>query len=265
MSGAMEGIVTYRAGGTEVICLTDGLLDLGTGVFPELAPERREAAHPGGLRIEVNVHLLRHADGSLDLVDTGCGPTIYAGAGGRLPGLLDGLGIAPAEIDRVIFTHLHGDHAAGALHPDGSPVFPAARLVMHAAEQAFWQGREDTAGGRLLAACGDQVEVVGDGDTLGQGMTTWHLPGHTPGHMGLRFDGGLVLLGDVIHCPELQFPDPDIHTRYDIDPAQGDASRRMALATIAAEGVVFSASHLTGAQKFLRLEVEGKGYRSVAP
>ncbi|MGE4327157.1 MAG: MBL fold metallo-hydrolase [Pseudodonghicola sp.] len=258
-------IARFRAGLTEILCLTDGQLDLGTGVFPEADPERVAAVLPKGLKPEVNVHLLRHADGTLDLVDTGCGPTIYAGAGGRLPGLLDGLGIAPAEIDRVIFTHLHGDHAAGALHPDGSPVFPAARLVMHAAEQAFWQGREDTAGGRLLAACGDQVEVVGDGDTLGQGMTTWHLPGHTPGHMGLRFDGGLVLLGDVIHCPELQFPDPDIHTRYDIDPAQGDASRRMALATIAAEGLVFSASHLTGAQKFLRLEVAGDGYRSVAP
>ncbi|GHG94861.1 MBL fold metallo-hydrolase [Pseudodonghicola xiamenensis] len=258
-------ITRFRAGLTEVLCLTDGQLDLGTGVFPEADPEWVAAVLPQGLKPEVNVYLLRHADGTLDLVDAGCGSVIYEGAGGRLLGLLDGLGVAPEEIDRVIFTHLHGDHAAGTLHPDGIPVFPAARLVMHAAEQAFWQGREETVGGRLLAACAEQVEVVGDGDNLGQGLQTWHLPGHTPGHMGLRFDSGLALIGDVIHCPELQLPDPDIHTRYDVDPAQGDASRRLALQTIVDDGLVFSSSHLTGAEKFLRLEVEGNGYRSIAP
>lgn len=261
----MEGIVTYRAGGTEVICLTDGLLDLGTGVFPEVAPERREAAHPGGLRIEVNVHLLRHADGSLDLVDTGCGPEIYGGAGGRLPALLARLGIAPEQIGRVIFTHLHGDHAAGALDADGRPVFPAAHLVMHEAELAHWHGREDSAGGRLIAACGDRVAVVRDGDDLGQGLRAWFLPGHTPGHMGLRLGAEVALIGDLVHSVALQLADPAVHTRYDSDSAQGDLSRRRAFETVAAERLVISGGHMMAGEKFLRLVPDGAGFRGIAP
>lgn len=264
MSDAVEGIARYEVGETEVFCLTDGLLDLGPDVFPEVAVERREAAHPGSVRIEANVHLLRHADGSLDLVDAGCGSEIYKGAGGRLPALLESLGIAPGEIGRIIFTHLHGDHAAGALDAAGRPVFPSAKVLMHEAELAFWKGREDTAGGRLIAACGDAIATVQDGDDLGHGMQVWFLPGHTPGHMGLRLGDGFALIGDLVHSVELQIADPDVHTRYDTDAAQGDATRRAAFEIIAAEGLVISGGHLIGAEKFLRLVPEGAGFRGVA-
>lgn len=260
----MEGIARYQVGETEVFCLTDGLLDLGPDVFPEVALELREAAHPGGVRVEVNVHLLRHGDGSLDLVDAGCGPKIYNGGGGRLPALLADLGIAPEQIGRILFTHLHGDHAAGALDTEGKPVFPAARIVMHEDELAHWQGRAETAGGRLIAACGDRIDTVRDGDDLGHGLRAWHLPGHSPGHMGLRLGEGFALIGDVVHSVALQLGDPDVHTRYDTDSALGDASRRRALQTIAVEGLVFSGSHLMGPEKFLRLVAEGTGFRGIA-
>ena len=260
----MESIARYQAGGTEVFCLTDGLLDLGPDVFPEVAVERREAAHPGSVRIEANVHLLRHADGTLDLVDTGCGSEIYGGAGGRLPALLGELGVAPERINRIIFTHLHGDHAAGALDAGGRPVFPAAKILMHADELAFWRGREDTAGGRLIAACGDRIETLRDGDDLGQGLRVWFLPGHTPGHIGLRLGDGFALIGDLVHSVALQIGDPTVHTRYDSDAAQGDATRRAAFETIVEEGLVISGGHMMGAEKFLRLERDGAGFRSVA-
>ncbi|TDK51185.1 MBL fold metallo-hydrolase [Antarcticimicrobium luteum] len=265
MSRTMEGIARHQVGETEVFCLTDGLLDLGPDVFPEVAPARREAAHPGGVRIEANVHLLRHGDGALDLVDTGCGPLIYGGAGGRLPALLASLGIAPDRIGRIIFTHLHGDHAAGALDAGGRPVFPAAKILMHEKELAFWQGREDTAGGRLIAACGDRIETVRDGDDLGHGLRVWFLPGHTPGHIGLRLGAGFALIGDLVHSVQLQIGDPTVHTRYDTDSAQGDATRQAAFETIAEEGLVISGGHLMWAEKFLRLERDGAGFRSVAP
>ncbi len=261
----MEGIARLRVGGAEVVCLTDGLLDLGPDVFPEVAAERREAAHPGSVRIEVNVHLLRHADGSLDLVDTGCGPKIYGGAGGRLPALLAALGVAPDRIGRIIFTHLHGDHAAGALDAEGNPVFPAASILMHADELAYWRDRGDTAGGRLIAACGGRIETVRDGEDLGHGLRVWHLPGHTPGHIGLRLGEGFALIGDLVHSVALQIGDPTVHTRYDSDSAKGDATRRAAFETITDQRLVISGGHMMGPGKFMRLERDGAGFRGVAP
>ncbi|MDK3018480.1 MBL fold metallo-hydrolase [Pseudodonghicola flavimaris] len=264
MTRMVEGIAQLSVARTEVFCLTDGRIDLGTEVFPEVDPARREAAHPGSVQVAVNCHLLRHADGQLDLVDTGCGPAIYDGAGGRLIARLAELGIAPEQIDRILFTHLHGDHAAGALTPDGSLMFPRARIVMQAAERAYWQDRPDSAGGRLLAAAADRITTVGPDADLGQGVSAWSLPGHTPGHMGLMIGGQLALIGDVAHSYALQLPDPAVHTRYDIDSAVADASRLAAFDRIAAAGLIFSGSHLPGPEKFLRLAaLDGGGFRSL--
>ena len=258
------GIARLDVGGTQVVCLTDGSIDLGRDVFDALDPARVEAAHPGGVVVDVNVYLLRHADGGIDLVDAGCGPAIYNGAGGKLPALLAELGLTPGDIDRVIFTHLHGDHAAGALDGDGQPVFPAARLVMHAEEASHWQARADSTGARVIAAHAGRIDTVADGADLGQGLRVWHLPGHTPGHIGLRLDDGFALIADILHSVPLQFPDPTVRTRYDTDGDLAEVSRRAALRTIVDEGLLFSASHLTGGAKFQRLQADGAGVRGIA-
>ncbi|SDC87752.1 MBL fold metallo-hydrolase [Ruegeria marina] len=251
---------TFRAGPWQVTCLVDGGLTFGAEVFPEV-PAARQAellarAGLAGAETEFNAYVLRHDDGRVWLVDTGCGAA-FGPAGGHMPARLAEMGIAPGDVSRVIFTHLHGDHCGGAL-VDCQPVYAAAEVVLHAREAAHWRGTEGL-GGQVLAACGDSLRCVGEDEDLGDGIVVWALPGHTPGHMGLRIGEGLVLAGDIVHSEALQLPDPRNATKYDVDGSQALASRHAALAEIADKGLVWAGSHMIGA-KFARLERSGDGY-----
>jgi glyoxylase-like metal-dependent hydrolase (beta-lactamase superfamily II) len=243
----------YDDGTYEVFCLTDGASRFGLDVFPDLTQARCDdllmAAGETEIRTEFNAYLIRQGD-QLTLVDTGCG-ALFGPNCGRLPQLLAELSVAPSDISRLIFTHLHGDHCGGALR-DGLPAFTNAKVFLHTDEAAYWQGK-DAPAARTLTAYGDQITLVGDGQPLGGGLTTWALPGHTPGHMGLRLGDKLVLVGDIFHALALQIPDPLIWTKYDVDPVTALASRQTALAQIADHGWVFAGGHSVGPHKFMRL------------
>lgn len=80
--------------------------------------------------------LVTMPDGSRGLVETGCGNRekysakqlrfARVGEGWPLIEALAERGIAPADIEFVILTHLHWDHIGGAIQPDGSLTFPNA-------------------------------------------------------------------------------------------------------------------------------------------
>ena len=218
---------------------------------------RLAAAGLDAVRTDFNAYVLRHADGSVDLVDTGCG-TQFGDQGGALTGALAEMGIAPETVDRILFTHLHGDHAGGALNGQGA-AFPNAEIVLHSAEAAHWRG-QDKPGGQVLAVY-DRVRLVEDGADLGHGIRLWHLPGHTPGHCGLRIGSNLVLVGDIVHSEALQLPQPALRPMFDVDPAQAAASCTAALTEIADGGLVWSGSHMLGPDKFARLVRDGAGFR----
>ena len=254
----------YVSGDVDVTCLVDGSYDFDDADFPEVTPEARAqrlaAAGLTTIRTDFNAYILRHA-GGIDLVDTGCADHFGPGAG-RLPELLAAEGVAPDAVDRIILTHLHTDHAGGLLR-QGAVAFPRAELVMHAAEQTYWQGRDEFRDA-VLAAYAGRIRTVQDGADLGHGMRVWALPGHTPGHIGLHIGAGLVLIGDVIHSEALQFRDPGTRNANDIDRITAAASRRACLDRIAADGLVWSGSHMLGPAKFARLKAVSSGYERVA-
>lgn len=255
----------WHQDGWQVSCLTDGQGSFAPEVFPELSEieckARLAAAGEADIRTEFNAFLIE-GDGVLTLVDAGYGA--LAGAkGGRVLGLLADMGVAPAQIGRLVFTHLHGDHCGGALG-DGGLVFPNAEVVMHPAEAQHWQG-SDTPGGRVLAALGGRIRLLDDGQEVAPGLTFWHLPGHTPGHSGLRVGNGLVLVADIVHSEALQLQDPHCCTKYDVDPALARETRRRAMDEVAQRGLVCAGGHLLGPDKFARLVVVGQGYAKVAP
>lgn len=243
----------YDDGLYQVFCLTDGTSQFGLDVFPDLTQARCDhllnAAGETNIRTQFNAYLIRQGD-DLTLVDTGCG-ALFGPNCGRLPDLLAGLSVAPSDISQLIFTHLHSDHCGGALR-DGQPVFTKAKVFLYADEAAYWHGK-DAPAARTLIAYGDQINLVGDGQPLGGGITTWALPGHTPGHMGLRLGKNLVLVGDIFHALALQIPDPLIWSKYDVDPVTALASRQMALAQIADQNLVFAGGHSLGPNPFQRL------------
>src|SRR6186713_2348490 len=90
--------------------------------------------------------------GKTVLVDTGIGPTIgslgragFGGTVGQLPSGLEAAAIDPANVDAVVFTHLHADHIGWNVYDrDGQPVpmFPNAEYIVSKAEWAFWGATE---------------------------------------------------------------------------------------------------------------------------
>ena len=191
----------------------DGLGLAGSGAFAIRLPER------------------------LVLVDAGLGPLrpelagIDRLEGGQLLASLGEAGIAPDEVTELFLTHLHADSAGGVLAPDGRTLaFPAARHLVHAAEWACWQAREDPAGPgpELLAALAPGIQRVAGGDTIAPGLRVVEAFGHTPGHAMLMLEPGgeerLCFLGDLLFGPQ-QIEQPDWAVASDADPAGAQASR----------------------------------------
>jgi glyoxylase-like metal-dependent hydrolase (beta-lactamase superfamily II) len=127
---------------------------------------------------------------------------------------LAALGVAPADIDVVVLSHLHFDHAGGALTAwqDGvapALVFPRAHWVVGADAWARSQAphARDRASfipelGPLLTATGRLEQVTGDrSEVLGDGYRFHRSEGHTPGLLLAEVaapDGPVVFAADLI-------------------------------------------------------------------
>lgn len=144
----------FALGAVEVTILNDGIFMLdGGSVFgrvPRVLWEKVVAPdHFNRVPAAMNSILL-HAGGKLVLIETGYGDKLSAkemaifGLTRPQGTLLDQLalaGVRPEEIDIVINTHLHGDHAGWNTRrpPDGSaneavPTFPNARYIVQRLE-----------------------------------------------------------------------------------------------------------------------------------
>jgi glyoxylase-like metal-dependent hydrolase (beta-lactamase superfamily II) len=119
---------------------------------------------------------------------------------GDLIAALGRLDLAPEDITHVINTHLHFDHCAGntRFDEDGAvvPAFPNAEYFVQRREyEDACRPNERTAATyqainweALVAS--DQLRLL-DGDTeILPGIWGVVTPGHTPGHMSVRFESG---------------------------------------------------------------------------
>ncbi|WP_153535301.1 MBL fold metallo-hydrolase [Actinomadura macrotermitis] len=227
--------------------------------FPGAAPElweRMRAEEPaafgpsGEWILRFHCFLLRPPGGGLTLVDTGIGPAgspaaAWAPVPGRLPAALAGAGVAPGDVGTVVLTHLHSDHASGAVVA-GAPLFPNARHLVQERELAGLR-RE---GGPVLDAVVRPLLDAGlvdaaDGEArLAPDVRAVPTPGHTAGHQSVVLgDDRLLVAGDVVLHP-VQLADPAVTYLYDDDPARAAATRADLLARLRARGGTIAAPHL---------------------
>lgn len=266
--------INRRFGSYEVTTLVDGVFNAPVEHLTHASSEAARAAAVSAwsgptVDMDVNFFVLRGADGVI-LVDAGTGPFW-----GPLLGLgraaLQADGIAPHDVDYVLLTHLHGDHALGLFTDDGA-YFPNAQVFAPKPDLEFFgnQALKETVpayrrGGfdiaaRLLDAYNGRVTMVDEGPVLPE-IEAIAMPGHTPGHFGYLIGNGterLVLWGDLVHAPALQLDDPDFCFVYDADPAQGAASRRGIFERASGQGWIASGGHVSG---FVRVEKAGEGWR----
>ncbi len=265
----------HRVGDIVVTAILDGTLQGAFSILqgmPEeaMAGEMAAAFRPGQPVLSISCYLI-HAAGRVILVDSGAGANEMFD-GGRLPAGLNAAGVSPDGVDTVVVTHLHPDHTGGLATPDGRAVFRNAELLLHEDERRFWldgpvrEGMEPyfAAAKAATAPYAGAMRIVSGGE-VAPGISLVPLPGHTPGHSGLRIASGsqqMLLWTDIVHLPLLQARHPEVTIAFDFDPEQARAQRRRLFDEVATDRLLVAGTHMDF-PTFAHLERSGEGYAFV--
>ena len=170
-----------------------------------------------------NAYLIE-GDGPTSLIDTG---VATAETEQQLRSSLSQHGVEIRDIDRILLTHFHYDHAglAGLIqqesgaevycHPDEEPYVTAGsngiagQFAKERKDLQRWEIPSSALEELLdflqstasLAGDPPAVNTIDDGDRLQLGSSTataCHLPGHTAGHLGFDLGDGAVVAGDAM-------------------------------------------------------------------
>jgi glyoxylase-like metal-dependent hydrolase (beta-lactamase superfamily II) len=190
------------------------------------------------------------------LVDTGAGnlgPTT-----GKLIQNLRAVGISPEDIDTVVITHVHPDHAGGITDDNGRLNFPQARYFLWRSEWDFWTSGQaektlDEHSSEVLLRIArenlppikERLELVDSEIEIVPGVRAIAASGHTPGQMALLISSGneqLLCVSDAILHP-VHLEQPDWCCVTDIDYEQVPVTRRSLLDQAAAEKILVAAFH----------------------
>lgn len=272
----MSRTVTRTIGEAEVSIITDGAVTFTPDLFPETPRAHLDAllGNDPDAAIETNFNaVLIRLGGRVILADAGPRDLFGPTCGFLQEGLAE-LGVTPDQVDTLLATHLHPDHVAGMITPEGAAVFPNATLFVTTADRAFWSDDSNFHGTlsgiadwaklaqAVLAAYSDRLETLADGREAAPGLRGMALPGHTPGHFGWHLDsdgGSLIHVGDIVHAPALQIPDPEVGISFDLDMATARATRKRLLDQLASDGALFTGGHFLH-PAFNRVSRKGQGY-----
>jgi glyoxylase-like metal-dependent hydrolase (beta-lactamase superfamily II) len=259
-SSQVAGVYRRNVGNVAVATVNDGMVPTAFDHIVGADPAVCEAAHRSAGRptppwLTINTYLIESGN-QLMLVDAGYAD-ITPDAGRLLPNLAV-LGVKPIDIDAVLMTHLHADHDAGLIDQAGAATFPQAELVVHEDELKFWREESNIAllsegqksdfalATRVLAAYSDRLRPVRAGE-VGPSVFAVPTPGHTPGHTAWRIASGddqLLIWGDVIHLPGIQFAIPEASVIYDLDSQAAASARRRVLEMVSTDRIPVAGVHL---------------------
>lgn len=159
---------------------------------------------------------------------------------------LEQAGVAPADVTRVVLTHMHGDHIGG-LMTDGAPTFPNASYITGQVEYDHWAGTDNEGFANNVKPLAEKMTFIGDGDSVTSGITGLNAFGHTPGHMGYMLESGgrqLLLMADTANHYVWSLAHPDWEVSFDTDKAMAAQTRRKVLGMAAADRIPLIGYHM---------------------
>lgn len=210
--------------------------------------EDRYVTTLGGFLIETGTRKI--------IVDLGLGdvslaiPDFMWARGGCLLKSLEQAGVSPQQVDTVIYTHMHSDHAGWTTSGDEQALtFAGARHLVGRGEWEFWRDNLDAAfapdAESVLSPLKGRIDTASDGQVIAPGVNLRATPGHTPGHQSVIISSGsarAVILGDVLHCPA-QIVEPEWSVPGDIDPDLARQTRERLLAELEGSETIVGCSH----------------------
>ena len=219
---SMPSGARFAIGGVDLTVVNDGMFwyDAGAifGVVPRVMWERQAPPMDERYRIPLGLNcVLLRSRGKVVLIETGVGgkpgdrDVATPAAEGTLLTSLAAIGVAPADIDVVVNTHLHFDHCGWNTSVEGNgdterlvPTFPNATYYVSAAE---WHDathpNERTRGtyfARNLDPIADRLELIDGERAITDEVIFVPAPGHTEGHSTVVVRSGQewgVYLGDM--------------------------------------------------------------------
>ncbi|MBT8338258.1 MAG: MBL fold metallo-hydrolase [Gemmatimonadetes bacterium] len=239
-------------GGIRIHALEAGLQWLDGGAMFGVVPRplwSRKAEPDERNRIPLALRcLLIEAPEALVLVDTGIGNKegekfrhIYgvdnAGDPTRLEDAIRDAGFSPGDVDIVVSTHLHFDHAGGNTRlrsvGDVVPSFPQAEYVVQDGEYRFAHRANERVRASYLPANYEPIEKAGlwrfvEGEAVvTEGVRVVPTPGHTPFHQSVLIESAgetACFLADV--CPTTAHLPLAWIMGYDLEPLVTLESKR---------------------------------------
>jgi glyoxylase-like metal-dependent hydrolase (beta-lactamase superfamily II) len=244
-------LVRFYRGDLRITLLDAGSLKLDGGAMFGIVPRpiwEKEHIPDERNRIRLGINLLLIEDGKRRiLVDTGAGTKweakyldIYGLAPKSPAEILAPAGLTPEQIDLVVNTHLHFDHAGGNTVRNGSgelvAAFPNARYLVQRGEMETARSPNERTRASYLPENFEPLLSEGrfdlaDGPVrLGPEIELRLAPGHTP-HMQLPVvttrDGTVAFLADLVPLAS-HVPYPYI-MGYDLEPLVTLESKRRIL------------------------------------
>jgi len=238
---------SYKIGALTMTSLRDGYVDMpptrlrqaGNKAFGDDLP-RQVCLVDGNLRLSVNAFALM--DGTdVTLIDTGASNAWHPSMG-LLPQALREANISVDRVRTIAFTHTHLDHIHGLILPDGHDAFPQlSRLLVPKEELDMFRAVT------RLQRFHERAEALEAGQRIGTNIEAIAAPGHEVGHTCFRItnEGETVLVwGDIVHVPSIQFEHPEITWEFDGDQEQARASRLRMMALAADNTYYIAGAHL---------------------
>lgn len=260
------GYYHHPVGELMVTAVYDGYLDLDTQLLKGMDPddvrklfERMFLQDNNGVQTSVNAFVVQSKDQTV-LVDAGAaqcfGPTM-----GNAMANIQAAGFQPDDIDSILLTHLHPDHACGLATPDGQAAFPNATVWVAKADADFWldpetqaQAPEDKQPFFQLAQDAvapyikrEAFHTYTDHSELLPGIGVVPTPGHTPGHSSYLVESdneSLLIWGDIVHSHSVQLQHPEVSIEFDSDQQQAIKSRTETVSKAAAERWLVAGAHM---------------------
>ncbi|MFB8006078.1 MBL fold metallo-hydrolase [Nocardia sp. NPDC056000] len=235
----------FEFGELQVISLRDGYIDMPPTrlrdeqgrtlpVLPVAVPLVGD-----NLRLSVNAFYVTDGTRSV-LIDTGASDNWHDPTMGLIYAALDEAGVDSAQITDVAITHNHEDHVSGLITPDGSEAFAKLeRVWIGAGDAAVFTGRLDP--------LRDRVVPVAHRIAINDWTTAIPTPGHTPGHTVYEIAssaGHLLIWGDTVHVPTLQFDQPEVSWEFDSDQAKARVARAALLERLSLPNHFVAGAHL---------------------